>query len=74
MLLYCWRTQGGIFSNCNPWSGHTTYTILLFIIYGELYLILITKWMQKILEVNSSHVKNEFELTTDLEALHSQVA
>ena len=23
---------------------------------------------------NSCHVKNEFELTTDLEALHSQVA
>ena len=34
----------------------------------------ITKWPRKILEVNSCHVKNEFELTTDLEAVHSQVA
>ena len=33
-----------------------------------------TKWPRKIADVNSGHVKNEFELTTDSKALHSQVA
>jgi len=32
------------------------------------------KWLWKIWDINSCHVKNEFELTTDLEALHSQMA
>ena len=40
----------------------------------EIYFIDFWRENLSMYRINSCHVKNEFELTTDLEALHSQVA